>query len=141
MAKLEVIFCNKISEIQYYEQFKINEQSFFIKGEKIEATIIFNDLDKEIGKKICKCQLIKETQKGLNIYSGLIEIYINTINRAFCFIHRAKGMTLELSFYSPNDKIDNFINNNFNISSDNTDNFPISPNSLGTEKQANIIFH
>ena len=138
-ANIEIIFCNEINETEYYEEFNIDDQSFIIKKGKIETKIQFNDFDEEIGKKVCKCQLIKKTNESKQIYSGLIEIYLDTINRAFCFIQKTKGKTLELSFYSPNDKIDNFINNQFNISSDNIPDFPISPNSMGTEERANII--
>jgi len=137
-AKIEIIFCNQISETEYYEVFKINEQSFFIKQGKVEAAIGFNDLEEEIGKKVCKCELIKKTKESTITYSGLIEIFLNTINRAYCFIQKSKGMTLELCFYSPKDKIDCFINNKFNISTENKD-FSIAPNSMGTERQANII--
>ena len=137
-ARIEIIFCNKISKTEYYDVFTINEQSFFIKQGIIETTIQFNDLEEEIGKKVCKCQLTKKTKESTITYSGLIEIFLNTINRAYCFIQKTKGMTLELCFYSPKDKIDNFINNKFNISNEDKD-FPIMPNSMGTERQANII--
>ena len=134
-AELEVIFL-KFTNEPLFDEFGINNKSYSIENGKINIYIEFNDLELELGKKVCKCELISKKFKNTKPYQAYIELYLG-FNFAYCFIDSINGVTLELAFYSPKNNIDDFVKKKLEIS--HGKNFDISLFSHNTQKQANVL--
>ncbi len=70
-AELEVIFL-KFTNEPLFDEFGINNKSYSIENGKINIYIEFNDLELELGKKVCKCELISKKFKNTKPYQAHI---------------------------------------------------------------------
>ena len=99
-SKLNITFC-LFQQLLYFACSSIDNKIFSTVND-IELPIKFNELERELGKKICKIELFnydEEKEKSTTYY---IEIYPG-YNKAYCFLDEI-NKTYEFIFYKKNIK-------------------------------------
>ena len=133
-SRLNITFC-------FFQQllcftYILIDNEFFTTLNNIELPIKFNELERELGKKICKIELFyydKEEEKSTTYY---IEIYPG-YNKAYCFLDEI-NKTYEFIFFRKNIKI--LLENKFDIYNKKyKQNISIELNSMDLNDRANLI--
>ena len=138
-ANLTIIFFSFIKNI--YDTIIVDKDEFYIKDQNISKTIVFNHLEKEIGKKVCNYQLINKNDKDIPIVQGTFEIYLGD-NVGYCFLD-TKGTAFQFSLINKNGELPNLIKNEFDISMNLLSKFSkhikVSANKFDTKDRANLL--
>ena len=133
-SKLNITFC-LFQQLLYFAYISIDNKIFSTLND-IELQIKFNELERELGKKICKIELFnydEEKEKSTTYY---IEIYPG-YNKAYCFLDEI-NKTYEFIFYKKN--IKSFLENKFDIYNKKYNkNISIELNSMDLNDRANLI--
>ena len=120
--------------------FIINNISYSTKDNIEPIKINFNDLETEIGKKVCSYSIV-EKYKELEIkYGGLVEVNPGKSD-AYIFLSN-DGITCEFIFWKECEEMPVFVQNNFEIEYDFNDakkTIPVTLNRLNTPDRANLI--
>ena len=133
-AKLTLTFWS--FNIILFDIFKINNKEYNTSKEQIEVYFLFNDLEKEIGKKVCTYEL--HNKYNTRPLIGTFEVYLGD-NTGICFIDSI-GLTLQFAFIKQNGKIEELIQKGFVISQEYSDKqieFPV--NKINTQDRANLL--
>ena len=142
IADLQILFVNFSNDtLCFFDELKINGESFSTK-ENLITKITFTELETMLGKKVCFFELVrkeKEGIKGIQTF-GTFQIYLG-FNVAYCFID-CIGATLELIFLGDLQSIETFINNKFEILTNEmtlNNKQQIFLNKIDTNNRANLI--
>ena len=110
-AHLNILFC-LISQFALFTFISIDGLTFSTEYD-LSLYLSFDELEKELGKKVCLIELFYYENRKKISRSFYIEIYPG-FNRAYCFLDSI-GTTYEFIFYRKN--IQSFLENKFYISS------------------------
>ena len=134
-AELNIIFC-LIHQFTLFTFISIDGLTFKTTND-FTLFLNFDELEKELGKKVCRIELFND-DKGKKISrSFYIEIYLG-FNRAYCFLDNV-GTTYEFIFYRKN--IKSFLDNNkfYIYSKEFKKAIFVKPNSYGLNDRSNLI--
>ncbi len=134
-AHLNIIFVI-VQQIALFTHISINGEIFTTQND-IEMQIQFDDLEIELGKKVCLIELFYFKEGKKISQASYIEIYLGN-NTAYCFLDIIEGITYEFIFYRNDMKA--FVKNEFYIYIKSCDKkIPINLNTMELNDRANLI--
>ena len=134
-AELNIIFC-LIQQFTLFTFISIDGSTFSTAND-FSLFLNFDELEKELGKKVCRIELFYYVNKKKISRSFYIEVYLG-FNRAYCFLDNV-GTTYEFIFYRKN--IKSFLENNkfYIYSKEFKKAILVKPNSYGLNDRSNLI--
>ena len=111
-ANLKIILCSFLSKYDLFEEFILNDKAYKIEDGKVDISIMFDEYEEDLGKKICRYKL-SDKEKN-DIFSGSFEITEGDIV-GYCFVDFS-GTTFDLSFINRKGPIQKLIEQKFTAS-------------------------
>lgn len=131
---LNITFC-LFQQIVFFTCISIDDKMYSTLND-IELPIKFNELERELSKKVCKIELFYYDNGDAKSVSYYIEIYPG-YNKAYCFLDEI-DKTYEFIFYRKN--IEAYLQNKFDIYSKKyKQKISIGLNSMNLNDRANLI--
>ena len=134
-AQLNIVFLI-VQQIALFTHISIDGEIFSTQNE-IDMRLQFDDLEIELGKKVCFIELFYFKMGKKITQTSYIEVYPG-YNKVYCFLDIIEGTTYESIFYRKDMKT--FIKSKFNIYIKSCDKkIPITLNTMGLNDRANLI--